>query len=128
MILNCTDISGRSNTYLCGMDERLEARWKAVVKRLEQQFGEDIDLEAILFLIGIQELQQGARKFTKDQKLDVLHIAVCTLLAPYGYYEFTGRDSEGWPHWERNQKLPTLVGAEQEKLMREAIADYFEVE
>lgn len=95
------------------------------MQQLKERFGEEPELDGLLFLIGIQELGQGYKRYNKDQKLDVLHVAVCTLLEPYGYYTPTGRDSAGWPHWERNKKLPALKGKEQEQLVREAIVNYF---
>ena len=99
--------------------------FQAVLKRLSSQFGEDIDIQAILFLIGLQELGQGKRKLSKNEKLDILHIAICTLLTPYGYYEYKGIDDEGWPHWQVNEKLPPLKPLQQETLIKEAIIDYF---
>ncbi len=54
-----------------------------------------------------------------------MHIGICTLLMPYGYYKFIGKDDEGWPHFENVQKLPALRPLEQEKLMKQAIIDYF---
>ena len=36
------------------MDEVFESEWKTVVARIEHQFGEDIDLQGILFLVGVQ--------------------------------------------------------------------------
>ena len=96
------------------------------MKDLEKNFGGEIDLSAILFLIGVQELGKGFRKFSKDEKLDVMHIATCTLLGKYGYYEFLGRDEEGWPHWKRLKKLPPLNSKEQTALMKGAILEYFE--
>ncbi len=107
------------------MTTDLEADWKILIVELEKRFGEALELDAILFLIGLQELGLGYQKFNKDQKMDVLHVAVCTLLEPYGYYKELGRDEAGWPHWERNQKLPPLKGREQENLMKEAIVGYF---
>ncbi len=104
--------------------ENLKARWDLAVGKLEKIFGEDLDMQAILFLIGVQELGKGRRKFNKRQKLEVIHIAVCTLLSDYGFYEFKGYDEDGWPHWSRTQKLPHLNGLEQEKLMMEAIVLY----
>ncbi len=92
------------------------------------QFGEDIDLEAILFLIGVQELGDGLRRFKKDEKLDLMHIAICTVLVPYGYYEFSHHDTEGWPHFEALKKLPFLSDSEQKLLMRKAVVDYFDAE
>lgn len=106
------------------MDDSFENEWQRVVERFAEQFGSDIDYEAILFLIGIQELGQGRRKFTKDQKLDVMHIAICRLLSPYGFYELEGLDEEGWPHWKPTAKLPALKAGQQNRLIREAIIEY----
>ncbi|MCA6362349.1 MAG: hypothetical protein IM638_04885 [Bacteroidetes bacterium] len=106
-------------------DEELEQQWQQVLTALEPQFGGDLDLQAILFIIGVQELGKGYRKFSKDQKLEVMHIAICTLLEPYGYYLFDGTDADGWPHWSPTAKLPHLKPAQQHKLMREAVVDYF---
>jgi hypothetical protein len=110
------------------MDEVFEAEWKIVVTRIEQQFGEDIDLQGILFLVGVQELGQGFRTFSKDEKLNVMHVAICTLLSRYDYYEFEGNDDEGWPHWKATEKLPSLKPGQQMRLMKEALIEYFKEE
>jgi hypothetical protein len=110
------------------MDFEFELRWKATISRLENQFGEEIDLEAILFLIGVQELGAGARRFKKDEKLDLIHIGICTVLSPYGYYSFSHHDDDGWPHFSLEKKLPYLSDSEQKLLMRKAVVEYFEAE
>jgi hypothetical protein len=107
------------------MEKDLETSWNNLLKKIEPEFGGELDLQAILFLIGVQELGKGYRKFSKDEKVDVMHVAICTLLEPYGYYEFEGLDNEGWPHWKRNEKLPPLNPAQQTRLMQEAIIEYF---
>ena len=103
----------------------MNPEFQHVINRLSPQFGEDIDIQAVLFLIGLQELGQGRMKLSKNEKLDVMHIAICTLLTPYGYYEYKGLDEEGWPHWQANEKLPPLKPIQQEVLMKEAIVEYF---
>jgi len=108
--------------------EELELKWQKLLANLSKNFGPDIGLEGILFLIGIQELGKGAVKLNKDQKLDVMHIAICRLLAPYGYYKYKGLDEDGWPHYERTERLPYLNAEQQNYLMREAIILYFEQE
>ena len=108
-------------------DLQLKERWDAVVEKLSNQFaeGDTLDLDAIIYLIGVQELGKPHRKFKKDEKLDLMHIAICKLLEPFGYYEFSYIDEEGWPHYEVKEKLPTLKAGEQSVLMTEAIVDYF---
>lgn len=103
----------------------MNQEFQDVLKTLSPQFGEDIDVQAILFLIGIQELGKGKVKLSKNEKLDVMHIAICTLLSPYGFYEYKGIDEEGWPHWQVNEKLPPLKPLQQETLIKEAIVEYF---
>lgn len=105
-------------------EQDFEQEWRSTLKRFEDQFEQPLDLQAILFLIGVNELGQGPRRLNKDQKIDVIHVAVCTLLEPYGYYFFTGTDNDGWPHFQRNERLPKLKPEEQERLMKEAIINY----
>ena len=104
------------------------AKWESLVKYVSDQFGggEILDLQAILFLIGINELGQAYRNFNKQEKIDLLHIAICRLLSVYGYYSFSGRDNDGWPHWKTNEKLPHLKAGEQTILLKKAIIIYFE--
>jgi hypothetical protein len=102
-----------------------EAAWKNLLKRLEKDFGGELDLQGVLFLVGVQELGQGNRKYNKDQKLEVFHIAICTLLEPYGYYEFLGNDEQGYPHWKQSENLPPLNPGQQLLLMKQSLISYF---
>ena len=107
--------------------QNLKDNWELVVKKISDRFGEgeELNLDAIIYLIGVQELGVGARKFQKDEKLNLMHIAICRLLEPYGYYEFDFFDNEGWPHYKVNEQLPVLKPGEQTVLMKEAIVQYF---
>lgn len=106
------------------MDWEFEQEWHKCKKWYDQLFQMDTDVDAILFLIGVQELGKGFQEFSKDQKMDLVHIAVCTVLEPFGYYTFVGEDKEGWPHYNRVNKLPFLKPEEQDRLMKEAIIIY----
>lgn len=108
-------------------DEQLKQRWELIVEKLSAQFadGERLDLDAIIYLIGIQELGQIHNTFKKEHKLDLMHIAICKLLLPYGYYELDFVDEEGWPHYKVLEHLPHLKAGEQSVLMKEAIVNYF---
>src|SRR5436190_14925599 len=80
--------------------ENFEQRWLDTENTLKERFGKIPDMEGILFLIGVNELGHLPRKkFSKEQKQDLMHIAVCTLLSQLGYYQYVGRDEEGWPHF-----------------------------
>lgn len=102
----------------------LEEQWKTLLAELSISFGEELDMQAILFIIGLQELNKNHKKYTKDQKLDIMHIAICTLLSQFGYYNYIGRDEDGWPHFEATDKLPFLKPGQQLELMKEAIIAY----
>ena len=105
----------------------LKERWELLVQRLSSKFsdGDPLELDAIIYLIGVQELGQYHRNFKKDEKINLMHIAICRLLEPYGYYAFEFFDEEGWPHYSVKSPLPPLKPGEQAVLMKEAIVDYF---
>ena len=63
-------------------------------KNLWTRFGKKPDVEAILFLIGIQEIGNFRKKFSKEQKQDLMHVAVCSLLSQSGYYKIEGHDDD----------------------------------
>ncbi|MFC4739376.1 hypothetical protein ACFO3U_05160 [Flavobacterium ponti] len=108
-------------------DEQLKERWEEVVTLLSNKFadGDTLDLDAIIYLIGVQELGKFNQEFKKDEKVNLMHIAICRLLEPYGYYEFDYYDAEGWPHYKVKEELPTLKAGEQSVLMKDAIVSYF---
>ena len=109
-------------------NDNLKEKWSFLVEALTNQFanGDELNVDGIIYLIGVQELGQGNRKFKKDEKVNLMHIAICKLLEPYGYYEFDFFDEEGWPHYKILTELPNLKAGEQTLLMKEAILNYFD--
>ncbi len=105
--------------------QELKKNWDSLLKKLGEQYGEEPDLQVVLFLIGVQELGKGPMKFSKAEKQDLMHIAVCRLLSTFGYYELTGVDQDGWPHWQLVNKLPPLSLKEQDLLLKQAAVEYF---
>lgn len=106
----------------------MQNNWKDLQKKLELRFGNEMDYDAILYLIGLQELGKIHQTYKKDEKLEVMHIAICTLLEPFGFYEYKGRDEEGWPHWELKENLPFLDAKQQNNLITDSIIEYFKKE
>ncbi len=104
---------------------QLQIRWARLMGLLEVKFGKLPNLEAILFLIGLRELGEGPRKFTKEQKVDLMHIAICRLTSPQGYYELSHLDQEGWPHWNQLKPLPFIDIFSQEIFLKSLMVDYF---
>lgn len=102
-------------------------KFLALQSKLAQQFDhEKPDIKVILFLIGVQELGKGPRKFSKRQKEELMHIANCRLFSELGFYELEGLDQDGWPHWETIKPIPAYTILEQEMLIKTLIVKYFE--
>ena len=83
-------------------------------------------MEAILFLIGMQETGFMNAKITKEQKQDLMHVAVCTLLSASGFYELEGKDKDGWPHFKQLKAMPDMNAFEQENFLKDHVLLYFE--
>ncbi len=110
-------------------DLDLEIRWKKLCVGLGELLGKQpTDLNAVLFIIGVQELGKGNLSFSKEEKQDLMHIAVCKVLSYSGFYELDFLDQEGWPHWKLTKELPHLDTAEQEKMLKLHVLEYFEKE
>jgi len=103
----------------------MKSDWEILQVKLTERFGTPMDFDAILFTIGLQELNKPFKKYKKDEKVDVMHVAICTLLEPFGFYEYKGIDEEGWPHWELKENLPHLEAKQQNKLIIDSIIDCF---
>jgi hypothetical protein len=108
-------------------DKKLKERWETLLVVLSERFsdGEALDVEGVLYLVGLQELGKVHRKMKKDDNVNLIHIGICSVLEPYGYYRFDFFDDEGWPHFELLEELPPLKPGEQSILMKEALVEYF---
>lgn len=110
-------------------DLDLDRTWNSLLENVQAMVGKrPKDLNGVLFLIGVQELGQGKRVFSKEEKQDLMHIGICRVLSLSGYYELEGLDKEGWPHWKMVKKLPHFDLLEQEKLLKMHVIEYFEKE
>jgi len=110
-------------------DFEYERKWETLMQNIGQIIGKKpADLKAVLFLIGVQELGKGVRAFTKEEKRDLMHIAICRVLSISGFYELEGLDESGWPHWKLVKALPYFDVLEQEKLLKMHVIEYFEDE
>ena len=110
-------------------DLGLERGWQRLLDELQTMIGKrPTDLNSVLFLIGVQELGKGKHHFSKEQKQDLMHIAICRILSSSGFYQLEGLDEEGWPHWKLVKPLPHFDLLEQEKLLKIHVIDYFKEE
>ena len=108
------------------MQENTEKKWNKITSVVYDQFGIDEEISTILLFIGIQELGQGFKTFSKQEKTDLMHIATCNVLSYRDYYSYNGLDHDKWPIWQRNKPLPKFSVKEQENLLKDGIISYFE--
>lgn len=101
--------------------------WNIVDNFFAENFGTEsnVPIETILYLIGIQELGSGKQNYSKDDKVNLIHIAVCRLLQPFGFFEFSHYDDDGYPHFTELQPIPDLKPNEQSLLMKKSVIQYF---
>jgi len=110
------------------MQSELVGKWHQIIQKIQQDFNKTPDVNAILFLIGMREYGLPKLKFSKEEKVQLMHIAVCRLLSQSGYYELEGIDEDGWPHWKSIKKVPYIDVFQQETFLRQHIIEYFESE
>jgi len=107
-------------------DWELDFEWLQIQHYIKESMDRNTlpDLQAVMFLIGIQESGQIKEDYTKEEKQDLMHIAVCTLLSEDGYFEFVGNDQDGWPHWKQVRGFSTGLD-QQDNMLKEKIIRYF---
>jgi len=107
---------------------QLDFEWLKVRTFVKDSMGQENlpDLNAVLMLIGIQEVGRWKQKFTKEEKQELIHVAVCVLLSFDGHYAFEGRDEDGWPHFKLKKPINFSDVKSQELLLKRKIVQYFE--
>jgi hypothetical protein len=107
-------------------NDDIQQRWWKLEEKMLKRFGKKTDVESILFLIGIQELGDIQKKFTKEQKQDLMHIAICTVMSSSGFYELAEVDEDGWPHFRQLKPMPNMDPIAQENFLKDHILLYFD--
>jgi len=109
-------------------DWELDFNWLKVQHFVKDSLGRDglPDLQAVLFLLGVQSSGVIKEEYTKEEKQDLMHIAICSLLMEEGYFEFTGNDQDGWPHYRQIRGIHEAGIEKQEVLIKEKIIHYFQ--
>ena len=102
---------------------KIQEKWFDVRRVVKNKFDKRPDINAILFLIGINELGIVKPEWEKEEKQDLMHVAICVLFKEY--YEFEKRDTDHWPHYKVLKPLPNMLLKEQENTLKSKIIDYF---
>ena len=107
-------------------EDNITFKWYLARKLVKEKFGQRPDINAMLFLIGMNEVGMVKENWEKEEKQDLMHVAMCKLLSSEGYYKFTEKDKDGWPQYETVITVPVLEHKEQEELLKRKIVAYFE--
>ncbi len=108
-------------------EKTIDEAWEDLLNQLQALVGKrPADLNAVLFLIGVQELGKGPKRFSKEVKQDLMHIAVCRVLSQSGYYMFEGYDKDDWPQWKLTKPIPHGDLLVQESFLKEHVIQYFQ--
>ena len=108
------------------MDNNLERDWNKLLYKISEDFNVDADLNGTLLLIGIQERGKGFQeKYSKEDKMDHINLATCTLLMKWNYYSLSGKDENDWPIFTKNKMVPPFSKEKEELLLKSAIVEYF---
>ncbi len=110
------------------VSDDLQQRWWALEAKLMERFGKKPDLEAVLFLIGMQETGYMQDNISKEEKQDLMHVAVCKVLSQSGYYILEGNDPDGWPHYKQVKELPVMQLYDQENFIKDHVLLYFKTQ
>ena len=102
-----------------------EENWEQLLLEISKRFSVTADFDFMLFLIGVQELGEGMRPYTREEKMDLINLGKCTLLARSGYLEQTGMDDGGWPVFQEKDSLKSLTPSFLNYTLKRAAFDYF---
>lgn len=111
------------------LDIAFENKWKKLETFLANRFGKVPNMEAILYLIGINEFRgrMPKYKFSKEEKQDLIHVGTCTLMMQEGFYQLEQYDKDGWPHFKKIKELEHTNLEEQENMLKQLMFQYFEI-
>ena len=99
--------------------------WHHVQQFIKTNFGKKPDIETVLFLTGIQICGFGPKEFTKEDKEDLIHVAICQSLSYFGYFEETQVTEDGWVDFDQIKPISVLSKEEQNDLIKLGLVRYF---
>jgi hypothetical protein len=99
--------------------------FKELCDRLGEMFGIQVDLNGVLFLVGIRERGLTFQQFTKEEKLNLINLGSCTLYKEMGLTEITGYDDDGWPKFRQKALSPQIPEETKQKTLQDCALRYF---
>ena len=104
--------------------------WDKVIDFFDRNFrtGPSPSMHEIFYLIGVQELGQGFKNFSRDDKINLMHAGLCAALETLGYCRRKKNLPGGWPDFDILRPLPAENEPEYEELIKKAIIGYLKKE
>ncbi len=99
--------------------------WLELCDRLDEMFGITVDLNGVLFLVGMREKGLAFGEFTREEKLNLINLGCCTLYMEMGLTEITGYDAEGWPIFRQRALNPEISEERKNKTLQDCAIRYF---
>jgi len=99
--------------------------WKDLCEHLSGMFGIEVDLNGVLFLVGIRERGLTFQKFTKEEKINLINLGSCTLYKEMGLVELSGVDTQGWPVFHQKALAPVIAEELKIKTLQDCAIRYF---
>ncbi len=68
-------------------EKTLSEQWEILTQKLVKDFSlpMQLDIDRVLYMIGIQELGKPHEVFSKEDKVNLIHIATCCVYTAGGY-------------------------------------------
>lgn len=99
--------------------------WLELCDRLESMFGIKVDLNGVLYLVGIRERGLVFQEYSKEEKFSLINLGSCTLYLEMGLTEITGTDKDGWPIFRQKAVLPEYPEERKQKILEDCAVKYF---
>jgi hypothetical protein len=101
------------------------SNWTDLCCHLGKQFDIDVDLNGVLFLVGIRERGLTFQPYSKEEKLNLINLGSCTLYQEMGLTESSGKDEEGWPIFKQKALAPVIPEERKHKVLQDCALRYF---
>ena len=100
--------------------------WNDLCKTLNELFGIEVDINGVLFLVGIRERGLTLQPFTKEEKITLINLGSCTLYQEMGLVKRSGTDPDGWPLFHQNALAPVITEERKLKTLQDCAIRYFQ--
>ena len=107
-------------------DNDLQQNWLQLESALTERLGEKLTPDDVLLFIGVREAGVPPKEFTEREKIELVQVAISTILVPAKYYELLWVEDTGWPHFKQLQPIKEMNAKDKEFFYKKYILLYAE--